>query len=65
MTAQEEGQEDRIKLAERCARCGRRLSNQKSQEHGMGPVCFAKFLAEIQVDQPRLIMSERGENDCS
>jgi hypothetical protein len=64
LTAQA-GQEDRIKLAERCARCGRRLSNPLSQQHGMGPVCFAKAQAETQVDQPQLIMSERGENDCS
>lgn len=55
-------QEDSIQGVEKCARCGRKLSNPISQQQGMGPVCFAKAKAESQVDQPSLLLSERGEN---
>ena len=30
-----------------CRRCGRRLKSLDSQKLGMGPVCYAKWLAEI------------------
>lgn len=29
-----------------CKRCGRRLKSLDSQKLGMGPVCYAKWLAE-------------------
>lgn len=29
-----------------CRRCGRRLKSLDSQKLGMGPVCYAKWLAE-------------------
>lgn len=29
-----------------CRRCGRRLKSLESQKLGMGPVCYAKWLAE-------------------
>ena len=29
-----------------CGRCGRRLKSLDSQKLGMGPVCYAKWLAE-------------------
>lgn len=29
-----------------CRRCGRRLKSLNSQKLGMGPVCYAKWLAE-------------------
>lgn len=29
-----------------CRRCGRRLKSLDSQKIGMGPVCYAKWLAE-------------------
>lgn len=29
-----------------CRRCGRRLKSLDSQNLGMGPVCYAKWLAE-------------------
>lgn len=29
-----------------CRRCGRKLRSAESQERGMGPSCYAKYMAE-------------------
>jgi hypothetical protein len=34
--------------ADRCTRCGRRITNPESVVHGMGPVCFTKYVQSAQ-----------------
>lgn len=33
---------------DRCNRCGRRITNPESVVHGMGPVCFTKYVQSAQ-----------------